>query len=76
MKTNTADLPNETTINNSQGIEMSEKILQLQPLDEHNQKLESNVHPPEWKNPTPSGDYHLVVIGAGTAGLVLSLIHI
>ena len=49
---------------------MSEKILQLQPLDEHNQKLESNVHPPEWKNPTPSGDYHLVVIGAGTAGLV------
>ena len=49
---------------------MSEKILQLQPLDEHNQKLESNVHPPEWGNPTPSGDYHLVVIGAGTAGLV------
>jgi len=44
--------------------------VQLQPLDEHNKKLESNVHPPQWKNPEPAGEYHLVVIGAGTAGLV------
>ncbi len=43
---------------------------QLHPLDEHNRKLESNVHPPDWKNPTPDGRYNLVVIGAGTAGLV------
>ena len=49
---------------------MSETIVQLQPLDEHNKKLESNVHPPQWKNPEPAGEYHLVVIGAGTAGLV------
>ena len=49
---------------------MSETMIQLQPLDEHNQKLQSNVHPPEWKNPTPKEEYHLVVIGAGTAGLV------
>ena len=49
---------------------MSETLIQLQPLDEHNQKLQSNVHPLEWKNPTPAGEYHLVVIGAGTAGLV------
>ena len=49
---------------------MSETIIQLQPLDEHNQKLQSNVHPTEWTNPTPKSDYHLVVIGAGTAGLV------
>jgi pyruvate/2-oxoglutarate dehydrogenase complex dihydrolipoamide dehydrogenase (E3) component len=42
----------------------------LLPHDEHNQKLEANVHPPEWTNPTPSRPYHLVVIGAGTAGLV------
>ncbi len=43
---------------------------QLQPRDAHNEKLEANVHPPDWKNPTPDGRYNLVVIGAGTAGLV------
>lgn len=45
-------------------------LKQLQPFDKHNQKLESHVHPPQWKNPTPKSNYHLVVIGAGTAGLV------
>lgn len=43
---------------------------QLQPLDEHNLKLESNVHPRDWQNPTPDGTYNIVVIGGGTAGLV------
>lgn len=43
---------------------------QLLPHDEHNRRLESQVHPADWVNPTPSGRYHLVVIGAGTAGLV------
>ncbi len=43
---------------------------QLQPLDEHNRRLADNVHPAEWKNPEPTQPYHLVVIGAGTAGLV------
>lgn len=43
---------------------------ELQPFDEHNQTLASNVHPPDWVNPTPTGRYNLVVIGAGTAGLV------
>ncbi len=42
----------------------------LQPLDKHNQLLASNVHPEDWQNPIPKGRYHLVVIGAGTAGLV------
>lgn len=46
------------------------KLVQLLPEDEHNQRLESNVHPPDWVNPSPQGRYHLVVIGAGTAGLV------
>lgn len=32
--------------------------------------LEANVHPPGWQNPTPKGEYNLVVIGAGPAGLV------
>lgn len=40
------------------------------PNDELNQALVANVHPPGWQNPTPSGRYNLVVIGAGTAGLV------
>jgi len=44
--------------------------IELQPHDQHNQDLESNVHPPNWSNPKPSGRYNLVVIGAGTAGLV------
>jgi len=48
---------------------MSE-FVQLQPKDQHNRELERNVHPPDWTNPTPSGRYNLVVIGAGTAGLV------
>ena len=43
---------------------------QLQPYDEHNRRLESNVHPVDWENPKPRDRYHLVVIGAGTAGLV------
>lgn len=46
------------------------ELIQLQPHDEHNRKLESNVRPPDWINPVPSGRYNLVVIGAGTAGLV------
>lgn len=45
-------------------------LIPLQPLDEHNQKLQSNVHPPDWVNPTPGGPYNMVVIGGGTAGLV------
>ena len=42
----------------------------LIPYDEFNLQLEADVHPRDWKNPTPSGRYNLVVIGAGTAGLV------
>src|SRR5437868_5096435 len=42
----------------------------VQPYDVHNQLLVSNVHPSDWANPEPAGRYNLVVIGAGTAGLV------
>lgn len=45
-------------------------LQQLEPADDHNQTLQSNVHPIHWENPVPSGRYNLVVIGAGTAGLV------
>jgi pyruvate/2-oxoglutarate dehydrogenase complex dihydrolipoamide dehydrogenase (E3) component len=40
------------------------------PDDEHNKTLMRNVHPPNWQNPEPASRYNLVVIGAGTAGLV------
>ena len=40
------------------------------PQDEHNKILVANVHPTDWKNPKPAPRYNLVVIGAGTAGLV------
>jgi pyruvate/2-oxoglutarate dehydrogenase complex dihydrolipoamide dehydrogenase (E3) component len=49
---------------------MIDPSLNLAPDDEHNRSLVSNVHPPEWRNPTPEGRYNLVVLGAGTAGLV------
>src|SRR5205807_8691014 len=42
----------------------------IQPDDEFNRALVQNVHPPDWVNPEPAGRYNLVVIGAGTAGLV------
>jgi pyruvate/2-oxoglutarate dehydrogenase complex dihydrolipoamide dehydrogenase (E3) component len=42
----------------------------VEPLDEHNRKLLANVHPEGWLNPRPAPRYHLVVVGAGTAGLV------
>jgi pyruvate/2-oxoglutarate dehydrogenase complex dihydrolipoamide dehydrogenase (E3) component len=45
-------------------------IMEVQPLDEYNRELLANVHPPDWVNPEPAGSYNLVVIGAGTAGLV------
>jgi len=42
----------------------------VSPIDEHNRNLLNNVRPPEWVNPEPASRYNLVVIGAGTAGLV------
>jgi len=44
------------------------------PRDQHNESLVANVHPPDWVNPTPDGRYNLVVIGAGTAGLISALL--
>lgn len=49
---------------------MSEGKTLVRPLDEHNRRLLSNVHPGDHVNPAPKDRYHLVVIGAGTGGLV------
>ncbi len=44
--------------------------VEVRPADEFNKTLVANAHPPDWVNPKPSGRYNLVVVGAGTAGLV------
>ncbi len=44
------------------------------PNDEHNRTLIGNVHPSNWVNPEPTGRYNIVVIGAGTAGLITAVI--
>jgi pyruvate/2-oxoglutarate dehydrogenase complex dihydrolipoamide dehydrogenase (E3) component len=54
----------------SNGAETQHGSLAVLPQDEHNQILVANVHPPNWRNPNPAPRYNLVVIGAGTAGLV------
>jgi len=38
--------------------------------DKYNKTLSDNVFPEDWQNPEPKKIYDLVVIGAGTAGLV------
>lgn len=44
--------------------------LNVSPLDTHNAKLLDLTHPKAWVNPVPKATYNLVVIGAGTGGLV------
>ena len=46
----------------------------LVPNDEHNRILAENVHPSNWVNPEPTGRYNIVVLGAGTAGLITAVI--
>ncbi len=53
---------------------MNTAPVSLLPDDAFNRQLAANVHPPEWENPTPDGRYNLVVIGAGTAGLVTAAV--
>jgi pyruvate/2-oxoglutarate dehydrogenase complex dihydrolipoamide dehydrogenase (E3) component len=48
--------------------------VRVEPFDQYNQQLVGQVHPPDWTNPRPKERYHLVVIGAGTAGLVTASI--
>ena len=46
----------------------------LLPGDEHDRVLAENVHPSNWTNPHPDGRYNIVVVGAGTAGLITAII--
>ena len=44
------------------------------PDDEYNRQLVANVHPSDWINPEPDGRYNIVVVGAGTAGLITAVV--
>ncbi len=47
-------------------------MTKIQPIDAYDRQLIDSVHPPDWINPEPADIYDLVVIGAGTAGLVVA----
>ena len=49
---------------------MNSDRIEIPPGDVANRELVAQTHPPDWRNPVPTGRYHLVVIGGGTAGLV------
>ncbi len=53
---------------------MRAEAVTVLPDDEYNRTLVDNVHPPVWVNPEPTGPYNIVVVGAGTAGLVTAVI--
>jgi pyruvate/2-oxoglutarate dehydrogenase complex dihydrolipoamide dehydrogenase (E3) component len=47
--------------------------VEVSPYGEHNARLLANTHPEDWRNPAPQNPYNLVVIGAGTAGLISAI---
>ena len=46
----------------------------FEPVGEADKRLLANVRPEGWTNPEPEGRYDLVVVGAGTGGLVSAAI--
>ncbi|HEY7472532.1 MAG TPA: FAD-containing oxidoreductase [Gemmatimonadota bacterium] len=44
--------------------------VETRPVDDHDRLRLERVRPPGWRNPAPADRYNLVVVGAGTAGLV------
>ena len=53
-------------------LDDSFRPLALSPDDRHNRSLLDRVQPGNWVNPQPADRYDLVVLGAGTAGLVVA----
>jgi pyruvate/2-oxoglutarate dehydrogenase complex dihydrolipoamide dehydrogenase (E3) component len=51
----------------------NEKVSSYESSNDYDQRELRNVRPPDWKNPEPIDKYHLVVIGAGPAGLLTAL---
>src|SRR5262249_52902134 len=54
----------------SYGKRASPQGAAMSSTDAFDQELVSQTHPSDWANPEPAGCYNLVVVGAGTAGLV------
>ncbi|MDA8017452.1 MAG: mercuric reductase [Thermoanaerobaculia bacterium] len=52
----------------------ADQVTGLIPDDGDDRRLLEHVRPSDWRNPTPSERYHLVVVGAGTGGLVSAAI--
>ncbi len=44
------------------------------PLDDHNRRLLDHVRPSDWTNPERAALYDLVVVGAGTGGLICAAV--
>lgn len=63
----------DTNVEKTEAMNRHEEYLVL-PNDEFNQELVANVHPADWVNPEPTGHYNIVVIGAGTAGLITAVV--
>ena len=49
---------------------MSGAPASVPPVSDDDRRYADQVHPVEWRNPTPRSRYDLVVLGAGTGGLV------
>jgi pyruvate/2-oxoglutarate dehydrogenase complex dihydrolipoamide dehydrogenase (E3) component len=49
---------------------MTRPFPELRPESEFDRSLLDHVHPSDWTNPEPCDRYNLVVLGAGSAGLV------
>ncbi len=60
----------EVTVGQEGRHKMASMHRLLAPDDVYNRELLQNAHPPAWINPKPHHVYNLVVLGAGTAGLV------
>lgn len=53
---------------------MAADELEVYPLDKWNTMLLDHVHPASWESPDPPDTYNLVVVGAGSGGLVTAAI--
>lgn len=63
----------QTTVPSNGATDVAHWPVTVPPMDEFNRKLVANAHPPQYENPRAEGRYNLVVIGAGTAGLIGSI---
>jgi pyruvate/2-oxoglutarate dehydrogenase complex dihydrolipoamide dehydrogenase (E3) component len=70
IRSATASVGDATQGDAAAPLPQKETPVQLAPPDTYNRTLLANAHPADWQNPRPAGRYNLVVIGAGTAGLV------